>query len=209
MIVYCATNKINGKKYIGQSTKTLEERIRDHRHDAKHQVTRPFMRALNKYGIEGFDWEVLCECSSTQEMIDKEIELIEKHGSFGHKGYNAHKGGQYRTEEIKAKTSKSVTKFLMGHKHSEETKRKISEARMGYKRSAESKIKQSLHNARVAPWKGKKLSEEHKKAIANGGLGKKKPGTSLAMKKKWQDYRLRNKKLEALEEEIKECTHNF
>lgn len=30
MIIYCATNKINNKKYIGQTINTLEERIRGH-----------------------------------------------------------------------------------------------------------------------------------------------------------------------------------
>lgn len=32
MIIYRITNKINGKPYIGQTTRTLEERIYEHRH---------------------------------------------------------------------------------------------------------------------------------------------------------------------------------
>lgn len=53
MIIYKATNKINGKVYIGQSHKSLEERMRRHKNDSIRQDSY-FYRAIRKYGWENF-----------------------------------------------------------------------------------------------------------------------------------------------------------
>jgi len=62
MIIYKATNKINGKCYIGQTVKTLARRKCDHlcrlrKGDRDHK----FYLALRKYGQENFEWETLQE----------------------------------------------------------------------------------------------------------------------------------------------------
>ncbi len=49
MIIYKLTNKINGKVYIGLTTRTLEERINQHHYDCSHRVDRSLYRAMRKY----------------------------------------------------------------------------------------------------------------------------------------------------------------
>lgn len=49
MLIYKATNKINGKIYIGQTHKSLEERKMCHKHDSKN-IDTYFYRAIRKYG---------------------------------------------------------------------------------------------------------------------------------------------------------------
>jgi group I intron endonuclease len=146
MIIYCAINKINGKKYVGQSTLTLDERRKSHLHDCKYK-DYVFGRAINKYGIDAFEWEILYTCSSIDEMIEKEKQFIALYDLYNSgKGYNASPGGEFQTQERRKSISESLSKSLMGHKLSEETKRKISRSRMGQKRSVESRLKQGLTN---------------------------------------------------------------
>lgn len=49
MLIYKATNNINGKIYIGQTTKTLEERKKYHKRDSK-RIDNLFYRAIRKCG---------------------------------------------------------------------------------------------------------------------------------------------------------------
>lgn len=58
-IIYKATNRQDGKIYIGQTIQTLEKRIRCHVGTAKKRQDSPFYKALNAVGPEGFDWEVI------------------------------------------------------------------------------------------------------------------------------------------------------
>ena len=70
MIIYKATNKINGKVYIGQTINSLEHRKSGHERDAhcKKKSTVYFHNALLKYGFENFNWEVIKECASQKEL---------------------------------------------------------------------------------------------------------------------------------------------
>ena len=52
--VYVLTNKINGKKYVGQTTKTFEKRLKQHLTAAKNNIQK-ISRAFNKYGVKNFD----------------------------------------------------------------------------------------------------------------------------------------------------------
>lgn len=58
-IVYMATNLVNGKRYIGVTTKALDVRRRGHLSNARNGDTRPFTRALRKYGEEAFCWTIM------------------------------------------------------------------------------------------------------------------------------------------------------
>lgn len=51
MIIYCATNKINGKRYIGQTIMSMHKRHQAHEFQAfKNESNFPFYKALRKYG---------------------------------------------------------------------------------------------------------------------------------------------------------------
>ena len=92
--IYCITNILNQKKYIGKTTKTVEQRFKEHCNDSKRKrcEKRPLYNAMNKYGINNFIVETLKECDN--DKLEKyEQYYIKKFNTYGHTGYNATKGG--------------------------------------------------------------------------------------------------------------------
>ncbi|MDE6967215.1 MAG: GIY-YIG nuclease family protein [Clostridia bacterium] len=99
MIIYKLTNKINGKIYIGLTTRTLEQRLNQHHYDCRHGVDRPLYRAMRKYGEDAFASEIIDTAQSLEELKEKEqywIKYYDSYGSHG-KGYNATWGGDTST----------------------------------------------------------------------------------------------------------------
>lgn len=92
--IYKITNKINGKSYIGQSVDILR-RWRTHRtlafDSSQKGYEYPLYRAIRKYGLENFSFEVLEECDQ-KELDKKEQEYILFYNSFSN-GYNQDEGG--------------------------------------------------------------------------------------------------------------------
>jgi group I intron endonuclease len=86
-MVYKATNIINGKGYVGKTTKTLKKRFYGHKSCAKKPKCY-FHRALYKYSIENFKIEVLWEGDNEDEMNKMERKMILFYETFGKKGYN-------------------------------------------------------------------------------------------------------------------------
>ncbi len=94
-IIYKATNKINNKIYIGQTIKTLEERIYHHVYRANHSLDithTHFINAIRKYGEENFIWEVIDKGENQEELNEKEIYWIKYYNSVNN-GYNIQDGG--------------------------------------------------------------------------------------------------------------------
>lgn len=87
------TNKINGMKYIGQTTRKLKTRHLQHlsQHDTY------FDRALDKYGADNFSLEVLQDNIDDVEELNKlEEYYINKYNTF-EEGYNLNRGGDNKT----------------------------------------------------------------------------------------------------------------
>lgn len=87
------TNKINNKKYIGQTIRPLQKRHAQHlsQHDTY------FDRVLAKYGEENFILEILEDnIFDEQELNDKEEYYIAKYDTFN-SGYNLNRGGNNKT----------------------------------------------------------------------------------------------------------------
>lgn len=59
MIIYCATNKTNGMRYVGKTACGLQKRKRNHESDARKDSRLYFHRAIKKYGADGFTWDVI------------------------------------------------------------------------------------------------------------------------------------------------------
>ena len=83
MIVYCAENKINGKKYVGRTIRKLYSRKAEHiRHSKNENIKYYFYQAMRKYGQQNFKWYVLEKCSDQVELIEKEDFYIKKFGDY-------------------------------------------------------------------------------------------------------------------------------
>jgi len=149
-VIYKATNKINGKSYIGQTVKSLEKRKNKHINDAKNnRYNMYFHKAIRKYGKEDFIWEIVAECNSLEELNMTEIKMIEKYNTLK-KGYNLNVGGEGQ----------------FGFKHSKETKKKMSEANKGEKHPMYGKYGKNNPNF------GKTRSEKSKKKMSEAQRGK-------------------------------------
>ena len=152
MIIYKSTNKITGKIYIGQTTHTLDKRIKGHINESKKDKNRPFLLSINKYGVDNFTFETIDSANNLDELNDKEIYWVNFYNSVSPNGYNVTGGGQGKkmisTNELGKRISKGLqnSKKWQKIKNSEEYLKKIKEKFIG-------------HN------KGKKFSTEHKEKI--------------------------------------------
>ena len=107
--IYKVTNKENGKFYIGRTRyKCLYMRKATHKWYAKQGSNLPFPNALRKYGVNGFNWEIIEECEDTKAG-EREIYWIDKLKPH----YNATLGGDGGTygrpcpEHVKEATRQS------------------------------------------------------------------------------------------------------
>ena len=91
MYIYQITNLINGKIYIGQ-TNNIQKRWANHK--CSNDPDMAIARALRKYGINNFKFEVLFRGLTPDEANQKEIELIKEKGSLVPHGYNVATGGK-------------------------------------------------------------------------------------------------------------------
>ena len=155
MIIYKTTNKINGKSYIGQTIYSLRQRKHKHISAAlSMRDTTYFHRALRKYGAKTFDWKILHECDTIEELNQLEIFYIGYYGTFGNNGYNLTVGGK---------------SGLVGFKHIDKSKRRMSEAQKGKKLSEETKRRMSKAK------KNRVVSKEVRRKISEGRKGSKLP----------------------------------
>lgn len=91
IVIYKAQNKVNGKIYIGK-TNNLPKRIREHtRYDVHNGLI--FHKAIEKYGEENFDWEIIDSTEDFQKANELESYYIKKYNSFKPNGYNMTFGG--------------------------------------------------------------------------------------------------------------------
>ena len=75
-IVYLITNTTTGKKYVGSTTKTLEERMKGHKQDMhdKDKSNSKFYRDMNTHGATAFTIEPIM----TMTYLDiKELLMVE------------------------------------------------------------------------------------------------------------------------------------
>lgn len=139
--VYCHTNKINGKKYIGITSQKPEYRWKN---GEGYRNNIYFYRAIQKDGWHNFTHEILYTNLNKEDAENLEIRLIEKYETrFNEKGYNIESGGNTK-KDIHFETRNKISEKLKGHKVSEETRKKISQSQTGKK----------------SPFKGKKMSAE-------------------------------------------------
>jgi len=114
--VYKAENMLNGKVYVGVTTKPVVQRWKCHVSSAKTN-NLALGAAIRKYGEESFELSSLEECKTKNQMLEKEkfwIGELNSYANTGH-GYNMTLGGD----------------GLFGYRHTEEAKSAMSEKRRG------------------------------------------------------------------------------
>ena len=160
MIIYKTTNLINGKIYVGQTTKIGAP------YKSYFGSGQLIHRAIEKYGVKNFKKEILCKCTTHDELNEQERYWISFLDSKNRKvGYNLESGGGYdpsyrppTTEETKRK----IGLASKGRLHSEKAKLKMSKSHIGITHTEESK--QKMKDA----WKNRtsRFTKEHKRKIS-------------------------------------------
>ena len=85
--IYCITNLKNGKQYIGQTARTIEERFKEHCAGYGYSISLIY-QAIKKYGKENFDL-ILLEVVERAIACKRETFYIKKFNtSFRSHGYN-------------------------------------------------------------------------------------------------------------------------
>lgn len=151
MIVYLITNKINGKQYVGQTTRSLSDRWKFHCSSSSGCLA--IKSAIIKYGKENFDVEAIFNACTEEELNEKEIEFISKFNTISPNGYNLKTGGNRPI-------------------YSQESRKKMSLSRKAYRQSKESNKKGAIARTGSKNWAfGKKFTEEHRKNLSEARKG--------------------------------------
>lgn len=121
--VYLHVNKINGKKYFGQTCQNLTDRWG---RGSTYKNSKHLYRAIMRYGWENFHHFIIADKLTKEEADTLEIKLIQAYDTI-RTGYNICHGG---------------AGVMTGRKHNLDTKQKIREYRKNQVFSKESqKIK--------------------------------------------------------------------
>ena len=90
--IYKITNTVNGKSYIGQTSRDVEKRI-IHEHFNGHTGSRLLSKAIKKYGANSFSYEILYQDILPVLLDSFEIQAIEIYNTLVPHGYNLAIGG--------------------------------------------------------------------------------------------------------------------
>lgn len=135
--VYCHINKINGKRYIGQTGTSPEKRWG--KNGEGYMGNAHFWSSIQKYGWNNFD-HIIIQDNLTKEEADllEDLNIRTFNTIDRNYGYNFRYGGSHGklSEESKRKLSDSIKKLydggfthpMQGKHHSEESKKKDSES---------------------------------------------------------------------------------
>lgn len=171
--VYQHKNKINGKVYIGITSRIPEDRWGIN--GCNYKSSPHFYSAIQKYGWNSFEHNILFENLTKEQACIKEQELIKYFNSMNREfGYNSTSGGDIFILSEEARKKKSISmlgnKNGFGHPCSEEKKAKISKSQKGRQLTEQHKEKLSIAAAqRHVP-----CSEEKREKLSKNYPNKKK-----------------------------------
>lgn len=175
-LIYMFKNKMNGKCYIGKTSRPLRRRLIEHKTNSKKVNTNSLLyKSIQKYSWESFSISIIEKHIDINNLNDREIFYIKKYNSyFKNNGYNLTYGGDggcmsteviQRGIETKRKngninhtndTIQKISKTMTGVKKSEVHRENISKARLGITFNDITKKKMSNSKLGNVPWnKGK------------------------------------------------------
>lgn len=172
-IVYLATNRVNGKRYVGATGRSLATRRRHHHWEVRagKDGCRKFHRALRKHGFDAFDWSILETCDGMETAFVREAALIAEFRPE----YNLAAGGRGSTGRVATPEQRAHhSRMMKGRKVSPETIAKLVAANTGRKRTPEQRERMG------AARRGKPFSEEHRRALSVAHAGKKQSAEVIA-----------------------------
>ena len=168
--IYIVKNKINGRLYIGQTIRNnILDRWREHKSCKKNSLGSYLYNAYKKYGIENFEYKLLCICFDN-DCNRFEEEYISKHNTLYPNGYNLKSGGNNHklseeTKQLLREKNKDKISPNKGKKISEEQKQKLRQSALNWHLS--NKIIKSSETK-------KKISETLKKFHTKNKINKNK-----------------------------------
>lgn len=149
--IYVATNKLNGKQYVGQTIVSIKERLKNHK-SCKRSILG---KAIRKYGLDNF--YVVEFKDYPLEVIDiLEQDFIRLLNTQVPNGYNIMGGGQHTKIGCKQSEEWIRKRIRVGWKMTDEQRKYLSEVKTG----------KPNYKAR-----GKKLFIEHRKIISDRMTG--------------------------------------
>ena len=170
-IIYLITNIVNNKKYIGQTTRSLNDRINDYRRGYGNEYLN---NSIQKHGWDNFKFEVIDTAQSIIELNNKEIRYINEYNTCDKNiGYNIAAGG--RNSIPTTETLEKMSKSHQGIKQNENwVNKRIAVAgsddakKYGKLKTELDKIMLSQNSPKF--WLGKSRNEETKKKISQTKL---------------------------------------
>ena len=127
-LIYLIVNTTNNKKYVGQTTQRLQDRMQAH-----FGNTRPdcpvLKKAINKYGKDSFKVRTLKVFScSDEETLHKQLDYweiwyISYYDSYKN-GYNCTTGGQFVNRSMSNESKKKLSEALKKYYSNPENKEK-------------------------------------------------------------------------------------
>jgi len=116
-IIYKITNKINGKIYIGQTTRENPHK-RINNHFIKSKDKDLVYKAFLKYGKDSLDIEIICSTNTLENLNILEQFFIQYYGSLIPHGYNIKLGGKQGgkcSKQLKDTISLKVKEYYKTH----------------------------------------------------------------------------------------------
>ncbi len=181
MVVYILTNMVNGKHYVGWTTKTLDKRWRRHVSDSNAPSRKRHCHHLNaairKYGPAAFMRHILCRPDTEARAKNLERVFIYALRSNDPKiGYNLTGGGEgYLGLVVTPEHRAAISAANLGRKHTPEERARMSAANKGRKLSLETRLKRSLAQTGKPGRKGAHFSIEARARMSASKLGRPHP----------------------------------
>lgn len=162
-VVYCHTNKINEKRYIGITSRKPERRWRN---GDGYSHNKHFYSSIQKYGWHNFTHEILYCDLKKEDACEIEKRLIKEYQTTDeNKGYNIGTGGEHGAEGSKRTAEQNLRKSeqMKAIMNNPSIVSKISNARNGIKFSDEhiENLRKS-HIGKSPSNKGVPMTEEQK-----------------------------------------------
>ena len=175
-IIYKILNKVNNKIYIGQTVRSLNERINEHKSNFKINKSNNqyLLNAFNKYGWENFEFIIVDNVETIEDLNEKEIYYINLYKSNDRNfGYNIAGGGKNSIPN--SETLIKMSKSHLGTKQSDiwienKTAKAGSEDAKKYGKIKTEEEKAYLSKNSPKYWQGKTRDEETKRKISETKL---------------------------------------